>query len=232
MLKEFRVTDDCQVNGIDVIYKRYFNNIDLGFFVEVGAYDGKSWSNTSFLADIGWSGIYIEPITRFSEECKKNHINNNVIIENCAVGNIEGELIIHEGGCLSTLSSDVKQINQNNNQNTIYIDEVKCNTYRLDTILKKHNVEKQFEILVVDTEGYEYEVFRSFSFNDYRPKMIIVELCDIHPAFAMHDIIKNNAMQTRQYIKNNSYVEIYVDCINTIFVDAIFFNNMVPIENE
>ena len=44
-----------------------------GTFVEIGAYDGESFSNTSFLADLGWNGLYVEPVPKFAALCRARH---------------------------------------------------------------------------------------------------------------------------------------------------------------
>lgn len=215
-MKSFIVPDDCQIPKLADIYNQYFKDIDVGYFVEVGAYDGKSWTNTGFLADIGWQGIYIEPISVYLDECRKNHFNNKVYFEQCAIGNKEEQKEIYVLDGLSTLDEDVNlahiQIFNHESKQKQNI-EIK----RLDSILDRYNVKKNFDLLVVDTEGYEKEVFESFSLIEYNPKMIIVELCDIHPGFNSFPEIQNNAKYVRDKIKSHNYTEVFIDSINTIF---------------
>ena len=215
-MSNFNVSNDCQINDLQIIYDRYFKNIVKVTFVEVGAYDGRSWSNTCFLADIGWEGIYVEPIKQYADSCLSNHINNNVIVENCAIGYIEDTIPIYVRHGLTTLVPEVN----------IAHDEMYKGTYstsfatvvKLETILRKHDIDFNFDLLVVDTEGYEHEVFQSFSLDEYRPKMIIVELCDVHSSYDNYPTLQKNAKLTRDYIANKGYQEIYRDCINTIFI--------------
>ena len=49
----------CQIPGLDAIYDQYFGD-KIGSFVEVGAFDGMTYSNTWHLANRGWYGVYIE----------------------------------------------------------------------------------------------------------------------------------------------------------------------------
>ena len=46
----YNLSPTCQIPGLDKIYEEYFGDT-LGLFVEVGAFDGESVSNTSGLAD-------------------------------------------------------------------------------------------------------------------------------------------------------------------------------------
>jgi len=217
-MKSFTVQHDCQISNLGEIYHKYFANIECGSFVEVGAYDGRSWTNTGFLADIGWLGLYIEPIECHINICKQNHANNCVYFEQSAVGPIETTTEMYIAGGLSTIDQLVNTAHEKIFNTTITNKEI-VNVQPLSNILKKYNFNKNFELLVVDTEGYEKEVFDSFSLNEYRPKMMIVELCDVHAGYNEYTELQNKAKLVRTHICNNNYKEIYVDAINTIFWD-------------
>ena len=215
-MKPFIVQEDCQIIGLADIYKKYFAGVDQGFFVEVGALDGRSFTNTGFLADIGWNGIYIEPVQQSMDQCRLNHKNNNVIFEQCAIGETTGYKDIYVSGGLSTFDPQVKQAHD-----ILYqqgpLEKQTVLVQPLSVVLDKYQVSKNFELLVVDTEGYEQQVFNSFDVEKYRPKMIIVELVDIHEGYNNFSEIQANAKQVRQQILTSNYKEIYTDCINTIF---------------
>lgn len=215
-MKDFIVPDDCQILNLKEIYQSYFGNIDNGFFVEVGAYDGRSWTNTGFLADIGWKGIYIEPIKSHMDMCKENHKNNDLIFEQVGIGSVEGLSDMYLSGGLSTVVEEVNRAHEIiYKQSNLQKETITVKT--LHNIFQKHNVKNNFELLVVDTEGYEKEVFDSFNLQLYRPKMMIVELCDIHDAYSPFINLQDNAKKVRTHILNNGYTTIYEDCINTIF---------------
>lgn len=217
---QYNVGSDCQISALNYIYNKYFSNIKSGFFVEVGAYDGMSWSNTFFLAGAGWQGIYIEPVQEQAEKCRNNHKDNNVIVEQCAIGSSSSLKEIFVSDALSTIDPRTKKAHDvifgssvENKQPVVIV--------TLDSILKKHNVRNNFELLVVDTEGYEREVFNGFSLIEYRPKMIIVELCDMHNSFNAYADLQQNAKETRNHIEENNYIPVYIDAINTVFVDGM-----------
>ena len=50
------------------IYARMFP-LSGGTFVEVGAFDGWSYSHTVCLAQLGWRGLYIEPVPEHAALC-------------------------------------------------------------------------------------------------------------------------------------------------------------------
>jgi FkbM family methyltransferase len=201
---------------------QHFNTSD-GLFVEVGAFDGESFSNTSGLADLGWQGIYIEPVPEYMNRCRARHLHNNVIFEQCAISNTSEVRSIHVVGGLSTMREDIHDAHKNTFDLCHFENEVIINvqTTRLDSILSNHNVSKHFDLLVVDVEGYEQQVFESFNMTEYRPKMMIVELSDNHQMFKDYPEIQNSHLTVRNHIINQGYKEVYADSINTIFVDAI-----------
>jgi len=48
--------------GEDRILWQVFKRRHHGYFIEVGAYDGITLSNTYFLEQMGWTGLLVEPI--------------------------------------------------------------------------------------------------------------------------------------------------------------------------
>ena len=213
----YNIPSSCQISKLGEIYSKYFPNIKDGTFIEVGAYDGNEFSNTSCLSDIGWNGLYIEPIEEFYIRCLNRHRNNKVFVENCSVGSFEGEIDIYVNGAVTTSSEKLIKtyydIGWVSNHNT-----KKCKQYRLDTLLKKYKIRKNFDILVVDVEGNETDVFNSFDLKYWYPKMIIVELIDDHETFKFDSDIVDINVKLRELINNSQYREVYRDHINTIFV--------------
>lgn len=47
-----------------------------GFFLDFGAADGVTFSNTYALAKRGWSGVCVEPSPRLATLCRENHRNH------------------------------------------------------------------------------------------------------------------------------------------------------------
>ncbi len=52
---------------------------------------------------------------------------------------------------------------------------------RLDEMLEEVRAPEQFDLLSVDVEGYESEVFGGFDLERWMPGLMIVELADLHP---------------------------------------------------
>jgi FkbM family methyltransferase len=213
------VSQTCQIKDLNSIYTKYFGYPSTGFFVEVGAFDGDTYSNTSCLADNGWKGIYIEPVEEYYAACLSRHKDNDVAVVQCAIGVHEGDADIFFGGCLTTC--DPQQVKRYSEiewtKNTPFI-KGRCSQLRLDSLLIRHHVQPGFDILVVDVEGTENVVFDSFDIAKWKPKMMLVELEDEHGSFQKYENHVAAHKALRKDIISNGYVEIYKDEINTIFI--------------
>lgn len=215
----YNVAHTCQIPLLVDIYAKHFQELPKGTFVEVGAYDGESFSNTSCLADAGWTGVYVEPAHAYYLQCKARHQYNNVNVLNCSVGIEEKEIDLFVGAALSTtLEAQVQRYSEISWSRGVAFHKSTCRQVRLETILTDCKISPDFELLVVDVEGAEDAVIRSFDIAAWRPKMMIVELEDGHPSFANYKDHIDNHRNTREYILNAGYSEIYRDEINTVFI--------------
>ena len=52
---------------------------------------------------------------------------------------------------------------------------IEIKTRTLDSILEDNNLEPNFDLLSIDVEGHEMEVFKGFSIDKWRPKLILLE---------------------------------------------------------
>ena len=215
----YKIPETCQIENLSDIYEEYFGYPSKGYFVEVGAYDGEFVSNTSCLADHGWEGLYIEPIYDHYLKCLKRHDKNNVTVANVAIGLEEGEKTIYYGDTLTTLDREqVKRYSEIDVFQHISFSQDVCDQMRLDTLMGKIKVPKEFDVLVVDVEGKEAEVFETFELDEWKPKMLIVELEDEHPSFQKYTDLISKIKNLRRYINRRGYIEIFKDEINTVFI--------------
>lgn len=217
----YKLSSTCQIKNLSQMYEDLFGkNKTDGHFVEVGAYDGESFSNTSGLADIGWNGLYIEPIKQLASACAQRHSKNKVLVANLAIGPEEKIVDIYYGHTLTTLKKEqvdmYEQIDWAKGHHKG--EKLQVKQVPLEKVLKKSQVPQNFDLFVVDVEGYEFEVFKSFDLSLWKPRVMIVEIEDQHPSFEKFKDFTNSCKELRNYIKNYGYREYYMDEINTIFV--------------
>jgi hypothetical protein len=217
----YNLPESCQIPELDKIYKKYFGLFTNKVFVEVGAYDGESTSNTSFLSDLGWKGYYIEPVHSNYIQCLNRHIKNNTVVSNLSIGIEEGVKTIYTNGILSSLDKEHAELGVSKFNYPYYTENI-CYQLRMDTYLKNYNIPYNFDLFVVDVEGKEEEIFYSFDLNKWNPKMMIVELVDDHEYFQENKNVIQRVKNLREFINNFNYKQIYRDNINTIFIKNDF----------
>lgn len=145
-----------------------------GFFVEFGATNGISHSNTYLLEkEFGWSGILAEPAKCWHKELK---INRTACIEiKCIWKDSNSNVQFNEvsNAALSTITKFNKSDFHALERKTGKIYSV--NTISLNDLLKKYNAPKIIDYLSIDTEGSEFEILSNFNFSKYTFRVISCE---------------------------------------------------------
>jgi FkbM family methyltransferase len=146
-----------------------------GYFIEAGASDGVTFSNTFTLEkNFNWEGILIEPNIYWKESLSKNrtcHIGykalwkeNNSILFN----EIQNNPTLSHVSTVD-LSSWMFDINQEKKQQYI------VPSITLLDILNYYNAPNNIDYLSLDIEGSEYDALSSFDFKTYNIEIITVE---------------------------------------------------------
>lgn len=210
----------CQIRELPTLYRIFLGERSRGFFVEVGAFDGISYSNSSCLADVGWSGLLVEPIPAYAEACRTRYANNpRIKVCEVAAGEENTNIEINIAGALTTTSRDILQAYKKIHwaKSSVENRSIVVPQSRLDDILEKAGVPSPIDLLIVDVEGAEASVFAGFTIGRWRPKMMIVELAHTHPD--LHVVSANDA-DIQRMIETNGYSVVYKDAINTVFALA------------
>lgn len=99
------------------IIKRYFGS-HVGTFLDLGANDGITLSNTFYLHLNHWVGTLVEPSPEAFQRLETNYLGTEDTLINAAVSNFNGEGVLHHSGAhlgdndvslLSTLSDESKK---------------------------------------------------------------------------------------------------------------------------
>ena len=209
----------CQLPELWFMYERFLGRRTDGIFVEVGANDGVFVSNTWGLAEQGWRGLMIEPVPGLARTCRANHVGHpRVEVFQVAIGSPgTSRVTLRLAGPMTTanvsLGREYEGIEWAAALVTDETLEVACTS--LDEFLLEASVPEGFDVLVVDVEGFEEDVFSGFDLARWTPKLLIVELADTHP-----DLRSTCQADARLGISIQSagYVIVYKDLINTVFV--------------
>ncbi len=215
------VSKSCQLPNVRKLYSDLGLKANAGLFVEIGGFDGETFSNTSFLADQGWQGLYVEPIPEFCTRIRARHFLNRVKVERAAIADAAGSMTLQSMGALSTSSEATKEAYEKIDwaKDTSSISRsIIVPTRTLDNVLARHDIPSGFDLMVIDVEGGEEAIVKDLMSSPWRPKVLIVELNDIHPDFAPFPELQASAAATRRMILNDRYRQHYADIINSVFV--------------
>jgi FkbM family methyltransferase len=159
------------------VYENYFQNKTDGYFVDIGAHDGTTFSNSRFFEELGWTGVCVEPNPIIFEQlqsvrsckCMKKAVSDKT-------GHAQFFQIIEGADMLSGL---VEEFSQNGIKN-IYnnLEDIGEGFDYIDVELELfENIVDQIEIdfLSVDTEGNELKILQTIDFDKYKIKVITVE---------------------------------------------------------
>jgi FkbM family methyltransferase len=171
------------------VNETFFKNKQQGVFVDIGAFDGTTISNTFFFEkELNWTGICIEPHPDSFKELVK--ARRCICINGCIApqSGTEQFLYISAPAVLSGLFNtyDPRHVAR------IYQEVQACNgkakliqmpCYTFNEVLQTHGI-KHVDFLSLDTEGGEYDILESIDFSLCPIDVITVEDNYDDPRFA------------------------------------------------
>ena len=149
---------------------------DNGTCVEVGAYDGVTYSNTYYLEQRGWQCILVEPSP---EACRSIRQRRKAMLFEGAASSQKGTLRLtvgsggdHAGAFSSVVRPVMTQATIRRYGGGYRELEVAC--LPLDEILANFGVSR-VDFVSIDVEGHELDVLKGFALERYRPRLLIIE---------------------------------------------------------
>lgn len=158
---------------IDLLLDDIFKQKTNGFFIELGANDGLTFSNSAFFEfHRGWKGILIEPSLNAYNKCVKNRPNSKCFNLVCVSDDYKDKTIKGDFNGGMMCSVDGKR------NNTTVLVECKVSTLEkiLDSVTSSTEGATTIDFLSLDTEGYEYNILCGLNLNKYRPKYMLIEI--------------------------------------------------------
>jgi len=199
-------------NDIDIEYTSQLNqdkwvikNLNYknnGFFLDIGASDGITHSNSYVLEKyFDWKGICVEP-DPYSYKMLNN--NRDCICDNSLLDETEANVhTFHSAQGLSFINNpnnptDLDKLKKYANDKGFFYDQIRMKTDTISSVLEKYNAPFVIDYLSIDIEGMEYSVLKSFPFDDYHVNLITVEHNAPH-------IGQKYRLKIRKLLENNSF---------------------------
>ena len=150
-------------------------------FIEIGS---SYFDTLNHLADYGWKGIIIEPISKYLDMIERK---DSVSYINCAVSHTPGEItmytfideIVEQDSDFAGMSTiDPSKLNKKmftQDKYKKWLKEVKVPALTYKIILDIQNIDR-VDYLKIDTEGHDFEILKTVDFEtSRRPKNIKIE---------------------------------------------------------
>ena len=215
------ISPTCQIPNLATLLEEVFPGLAAGTFVEIGAHDGFSYSNTWGLARAGWRGVYVEPVGELLERCRAEHAGERCSFHELAIGDHEGELELELGDVFTTASPAMAALFRvlEWSRDAMSGARRRVPMATLDRLLEREGIAPGFELLVVDVEGWEPQVMAGFDLRRWRPRMVIVEIPDLHADFydAAAAELRVGFRAVREAFAAAGYEILFRDAINTVY---------------
>lgn len=142
-------------------------------FLDIGAYDGETFSSTRALVKQGWSGTYIEPNPLVMKRLQEIAALSDSDVLPVAIGNECGDLTFYvNGDMVSTL--DKRHADKWSHSTTF--EEITVNTIDVSTLAK--TVGYNYDFLNLDVEGVNWDVLTQFDFSKWKFNTLCIEYDD------------------------------------------------------
>lgn len=207
LIKNQRIISNYTYLTINKILKDLFLQNLIKSVIQIGSNDGERFDNLNyFIKKYKPNTIFIEPIKSNFDALKKNYTNHsNFIFENVAisVNNEINELFKVKQSKLDLYDDHVVGITSFNQNHLIkhgvkksHIEKETVKSISIIDLLKKHSV-GNFDLLFIDTEGYDANIIFDFLSNsEIRP---IISFEYIHANYKSLD-------RALELLKNKKYI--------------------------
>ena len=162
------------------------------FFVEIGSNDGEQHDHLRpFIRSRHWSGVMVEPVDYVFARLRENYEGfPRVALEQAAIGPVEGVLPFYylrdasqaERSALPAWYDGVgsfrREVVLGHAKNIPDVEErlrvTEVPTLTFDGLCRRHGVER-VDLLVIDAEGFDWELIRHIDLPRWSPTLLIFE---------------------------------------------------------
>ena len=178
----------------DKLIDKLYREKEGGFYLDIGAHNGKDLSNTLFLeVERKWMGILVEPMKEAFDQLVKNRNNDTNHFFNCALADYNGEADftqVKDCGDIDMLSGLTDNLDYRHHNRIIkevteskqvlhpyedgYIVKSKVSVRTLTSICDEVGL-YNFDFCSLDTEGSEFQILKGIDYDKIHISIFIVE---------------------------------------------------------
>ncbi len=205
-------------HGEDILIKAALKmlGVEKPSYLDIGTNYPVLGNNTHLFYSQGSKGVCIEPNPELFELVIKSRKRDICLNIGIGIETSKGlDFYVMSGNALSTfVKSEAEKYVRENNYGTQKIEKViKVPVMPVNFVLRDH-FPNGVDVISLDTEGYDFEILKSFDFKKYRPKVFCIETLRYE---------KENKLKKQDdiiaYMIEQGYF-LYADTyVNSIFVD-------------
>lgn len=171
------------LNELDVKLAKLLDYPRRGFFIEAGANDGVTQSNSLYFERyLGWRGLLVEPIPTLAEACRRNR--PKALVENAALvpfGFAGDSIEMRYCNLMSVVKGGMRSAAEERDHIAAGCAVQQVATYEvvvpacpLQSILDRHAIATA-DLLVLDVEGFEAKVLQGIDFTRFAVGHLLIE---------------------------------------------------------
>ncbi|MFN0131828.1 MAG: FkbM family methyltransferase [Phycisphaerales bacterium] len=193
--------------GEDLVLWHLFAGKRGGFFIEVGAYDGYTYSVTFAFEQAGWTGLLVEPLPARFEACRDRRPRSRVVNAALSVRGSTGTATFHH------IASDKKHYEASSyldagTQRRRHMRPPKGNVQTvtvplttMDNLLAEHA--GPIDFVVLDVEGHELSLLDGFDLDRFKPAVLMVEDQSMGRDPELHDYLAKRGYEHVMWLSYN-----------------------------
>lgn len=199
--------------GEDEIVMAYFGG-RVGVYVDVGAFDGVTSSNTYTLQLAGWRGVCVEPSPNAFNQLVEKRLSPVTECVQCAcvdksdVG-VRQFLMMDTIPQFSGLSPDHEKIKRECAVMGVKVNPqvINVRAMTLDEVLNQSAMGiNQIDFVSIDTEGTELDVLRGFDLDRWKPQLLCIESNDWR-SIGLNDYLAFRGYRVLHAMEINTFYE-------------------------
>lgn len=171
--------------GLDGLDQRLADHLPRGkgTFVEAGANDGVTQSNTAHLEFTrGWRGLLVEPIPTLAAACRVNRpasvVEEAALVppdrENAFVPMVYCGLMSVVDGSMKSDHEQTLHLQRGKEIQSLETYELQVPGTTLSRLLDRHGI-TSIDLLSLDVEGFEADALRGLDLSRHRPRYMLIE---------------------------------------------------------
>ena len=147
---------------------------DHGRFLDAGAFDGRTFSNSLKLFERGWSGVLVEPSPKAFAGLEREYAGKDrVVLVNAAVAINPGEIDFFDSGGDAVSSTEAAHAEKWEKGYGSKFEKIKVQAITWDHIMSTYG--SNFDFVNLDTESTNYQLLQAFPFHECTPLCMCIE---------------------------------------------------------